>query len=222
MSDPPEHHTFVLADLAGYTALTEAHGDERAADVAADFVRGVRELLEEYDAEEVKAIGDALLLHVASAREAVELARRVVCEVGTTHAALAVRVGVHTGTAVQRSGDWFGSAVNVAARVADQAEAGEVMLTDAVLAATGEDLEVRSRGRAHLKNVRSPVELFALALDEHLPAQAFVVDPVCRMALDPEQASLEISYEGESYSFCSQECGAAFAATPTFFVRTRV
>ena len=55
-------HTFVFADLAGYTALTEAHGDEHAADAAAEFCGAVRVLLPEHNTEEVKAIGDARLL----------------------------------------------------------------------------------------------------------------------------------------------------------------
>lgn len=39
------HHTFVFADLAGFTALTEAHGDEHAADLATDIYTRVRERL---------------------------------------------------------------------------------------------------------------------------------------------------------------------------------
>jgi adenylate cyclase len=219
MPDPAEQHTFLLADLAGYTALTEAHGDERAADVAADFVHAVRRLLTEYEGEEVKALGDALLLRLASAGDALALARRIVCEVGTSHAALGVRIGVHTGTAVERDGDWFGSAVNVAARVADRAQAGEVMLTAAALAAAGGQVEVLRRDPALLKNVRQPVELYALDLDPHIP-QSLVVDPVCRMALDPDQAYSRISLGGHAFSFCSPECAEAFSADPEQYARS--
>ena len=221
MADLPEHHTFVLADLAGYTALTEAHGDERAADVAADFVRSVRGLVADYDAEEVKALGDALLVRVRSARDATELARRVVCELGTRHRALGVRVGVHTGTAVQRDGDWFGSAINVAARVADVAEAGEVVLTKAALDAAGHATNVRSRGRRQLKNVGEPIELFALVLDEHLPVQPLAIDPVCRMAVNPEHAAEWTTYRGTVYAFCSNECASTFSANPAKYARRR-
>jgi class 3 adenylate cyclase len=219
MANPAEEQTFVLADLAGYTALTEAHGDERAADVAIDFVRAVRSLLTAYEAEEVKALGDALLIRLPAAANAVELARRIVCELGTKHARLGVRVGVHTGTAVQREGDWFGSALNVAARVADLAEAGEVMLTEATVAAAGKDLEVREKGQVALKNVRRPVQIYALALDEHLPESPLAVDPVCHMALDVEQAHQTLQHAGATYVFCSPECAAAFEADPTSFAR---
>ncbi len=49
MSTPQQ--TFLFADLAGYTALTEAHDDEFAADTAVDFVVTARELLAEAEAE---------------------------------------------------------------------------------------------------------------------------------------------------------------------------
>jgi adenylate cyclase len=52
--------TFLFADLSGFTALTEAHGDEQAADLTGGFCVAVRGLLAEHQAHEVKAIGDAL------------------------------------------------------------------------------------------------------------------------------------------------------------------
>jgi class 3 adenylate cyclase len=75
---PATTQTFLFADLAGYTAVTEAHGDEHAADVAAEFVRSVRTLVDEYGGEHVKAIGDAVLVRVDDPAAALELARRVV------------------------------------------------------------------------------------------------------------------------------------------------
>lgn len=104
MNDPAAAapSTFLFADLAGYTALTEAHGDEHAAHEAAAFCDAVRELLDDYDGEEVKAIGDALLLRVAEPVEALRLAARIVCELGERDRSLGVRIGMHTGTAVRR------------------------------------------------------------------------------------------------------------------------
>jgi adenylate cyclase len=66
-------HTFLFADLAGFTALTEAMGDEEAADLAAGFCSAVRELFPARGAEEVKAIGDALMVRLDDAGEAVRL-----------------------------------------------------------------------------------------------------------------------------------------------------
>jgi len=110
-------HTFLFADLAGFTALTEAHGDEEAADLAAEFFDCVRDLLPEYGGEEVKTIGDAVMLRCERPDAAVELGLRIVDEVRKRDHFPVVRVGMHTGPATERSNDWFGAAVNVAARV---------------------------------------------------------------------------------------------------------
>ncbi len=66
-------HTFLFADLAGFTALTEAHGDEEAADLAAEFFDCVRDLLPDYGGEEVKTIGDAVMVRCDRPDAAVEL-----------------------------------------------------------------------------------------------------------------------------------------------------
>ena len=113
MSEHREH-TFLFADLAGFTALTEAHGDEEAADLAAKFFAGVRELLPEYGAEEVKTIGDAVMVRCDRADEAVGLGIRIVEEIGEKSGFPIDRVGMNTGHATKRSGDWFGAAVNIA------------------------------------------------------------------------------------------------------------
>src|SRR3954469_5380805 len=54
--------TFLFADIAGFTALTEAHGDEEAADLVADFCRAVQAELPAYGGVHLKTIGDALML----------------------------------------------------------------------------------------------------------------------------------------------------------------
>lgn len=109
--------TFLFADLSGFTALTEAHGDEQAADLVGGFCAAVRRLLAEHQAHEVKAIGDALMLRAGDAAAAIRLGLRIVHDVGAQHGFPLVRVGMHTGLAVERDGDWFGTTVNLAARV---------------------------------------------------------------------------------------------------------
>lgn len=214
-------HTFLFADLAGYTALTEAHGDHYAADAAAEFCADVRALLAEYDAEEVKAIGDALMVRTTRALDAARLAERIVGGRSGRHRALGVRLGIHTGTAVRKGDDWFGSAVNIASRVTDAAQAGEVLLTGDTRDALGESIAVRSRGQRTFKNMARPVALFELALEAENTPRALPVDPVCRMALDPDRAHASQVYRDVTYHFCSQPCQSAFAADPARHTRSR-
>src|SRR3954469_2679527 len=121
--------TFVFADIAGFTALTEAHGDEEAATLAADFTDAVKAELAACDGVRVKSIGDALMLRIPDAGEAILLGLRIVGDLMRDHGSPAVRVGLHHGPALERGGDYFGATVNLAARVSAAAVGGEVLLT---------------------------------------------------------------------------------------------
>jgi len=219
-TSPREQHTFVVADLAGYTALTEAHGDEEAADAAAEFCDAARTLLRAHGAEEIKTLGDAILLHVADAAHAVDLAERIVAGYGARHRTLGIRVGVHTGTAVRRGDDWFGSAVNLAARVADLAEAGEVLLTATTRLALDPTIALHDRGPHTFKNVPRPLDVYALDIDRH-PLEPLPIDPVCRMAVDPVRAVAREVVDGVEYFLCSDDCARAFAAEPAVYLAQR-
>lgn len=132
----PKESIFLFADLAGFTALTEAHGDASAAMIAGDFTAGVRKILGDFSAEEVKTIGDEVMIRVIDPDTAVRLGTRIVDDLAF-HGSPPIRVGMHSGPAVSREGDWFGATVNLASRVADAAKPGEVLITDKPAAGCG-------------------------------------------------------------------------------------
>lgn len=218
--------TFLFADLAGFTALTEVHGDEQAADLVERFCEQAREALPAYDADEVKAIGDALLLHSADAVQAVRLAHHLARNIGGRHGFPGVRVGVHTGPAVERGDDWFGATVNLASRVSGAAAAGEVLVTEATKAAGAPGLpqfDFRFVGAKRFKNVKDPVRVYA-AVDGSQPEKErgrLTVDPVCRMAVDPARSEWQRLHRGATYCFCSEACATAFDADPEHYHRQR-
>jgi len=115
---------FALVDLAGYTALTETHGDEHAAELATTFAALAAECLASGD-RMVKPIGDAVLLASTNPSAGITLVDRLrMASADVTGFPLA-RAGLHHGPAVERDGDMFGAAVNLAARVAGQAAGGQ-------------------------------------------------------------------------------------------------
>jgi class 3 adenylate cyclase len=159
--------------LSGFTALTEVHGDTEAADLAAGFLEDTRALLRDHNAEEVKTLGDAVMIRCHAVSDAVGLALRIVHQVGSRHGFPTVRVGLHTGPAVQRDSDWFDATVNLAARISAAATGGEILLSGAAAAAAGaptggpvsrvpghQRVVLHSRGRRQLRNVANPVALF--------------------------------------------------------------
>jgi adenylate cyclase len=211
--------TFVFADIAGFTALTEAHGDEQAAALVADFCAAVNAELETFGATHVKSIGDALMLRVPEPGHAVRLGLRIVHDLMPGHGAPAVRAGLHHGCYVERDGDFFGAAVNLAARVSGQAVGGEVLLTGqtAALAPDLDGVLYEPRGRQPLRNVRDPVELFAAVPAGQDTKHRLAIDPVCRMAVDPDHAAGRLTYDGTAYFFCTLACAGEFSQRPDTF-----
>jgi adenylate cyclase len=155
--------TFLFADLVGFTELTSQRGDDEAAELAISFHGRVSELARELGCHVVKAIGDAVMVRSENGEAAVQLARGIL---GLARAGglPPVRVGLDTGTAVERDGDWFGATVNTASRVTAAAGAGELLMTERTrnAAAGVSGLELTARGRHPLKG---------------LPAQALFGEP---------------------------------------------
>jgi class 3 adenylate cyclase len=208
--------TFAFVDMAGFTALTEAHGDETAAGHAARFYQLARESLVG-SAQLVKHIGDAVLIVSDEPDEALATVRNLTVAVEEEANFPLVRGGLHTGSAVRSTdgpgpADYFGSGVNVAARVAATAACRQVLLTDAVAS----DLDatkwsLRPLGRTQFRNVPEPLNLFELIIEE---AAEGAVDPVCRMRIPPTAVIGSIRHGDSMLVFCSLECLAAFTANP--------
>ena len=154
-----ESSTFLFTDLVGYTALAAAEGDDRAADVALAFFASVRGLLAEHGAEEVKTLGDGMMLRAERADAGIRLGVRIVETLESDPDSPPVRVGVHTGPAVNRDGDWFGTTVNVASRLCSAAGDGEVLVSEDSREAAGQmpKIELAERRLHWLKNVTDPV-----------------------------------------------------------------
>jgi len=152
-------HTFLFTDLVGFTALTAEQGAARGADVALLFYARVREQLAEHGAEEIKTIGDALMLRCDDADAATRLGLRIVEDLDALPGFPPVRVGMHTGPAVERAGDWYGTTVNVASRLCSAAAGGEVLVSQATAQAAGalRDVELGEPRLHWLKNVTQPV-----------------------------------------------------------------
>jgi adenylate cyclase len=207
--------TFLFADIAGFTALTEAHGDEQAVQLVEEFESAVQAELPRLGGECVKTVGDALMLRVPDPADAVRLGMWVTRHAMSGHHAPSVRVGGNHGPAVERGGDYFGATVNVAARVSALAAGGELLVTGrmAALAPELEGVLYQSRGRQVLRNVAEPVEIFAVVrVDED--AGRFPIDPVCRMAVDPDHAVGRLLLDEKAYYFCSLGCVTAFSQHP--------
>lgn len=205
-----------FVDLAGFTALTEAHGDDHAADLIERFVEIAHGEQSTGD-RVVKSIGDAVLLRSPSGRASVELTVRVMRRCAREPEFPLARGGVHAGPIVERASDVFGATVNLAARIASCAHGGQLLVSATVRGQLVDPaLTVVDLGEFEFRNVTAPLHLFEVPLG--LDGGCGGIDPVCRMRVERDRAGGSLRYEGTDYWLCSLTCAALFATNPGAYV----
>lgn len=153
--------TFLFADLVGFTALVEAEGDWAGAR-AADRLRWAARRALRGDAALVKTLGDGVMVVAGTPAAAAATAFSLVDLVDAEPGVPPVAVGLHRGVAVEVGGDYFGSAVNLAARLVDEAGAGQILCTASVAEAVTDAAVTVPIGVASFKGVPEPVGLYEL------------------------------------------------------------
>lgn len=209
------HVAVLFVDLAGFTPLTEAMGDAAAAGVLERFSDLVRQAAIESDGRIVKQMGDEFMVVFSDARDAVTCGLDIAARVSAEHEFPGVRLGAHAGSALYREGDYAGATVNIAARVAGQAGAGQFLVTSTVRSAAAElgEVEFTPAGARELKGVSDRLELsFVTRASDADPTR--VADPVCGMQLDPQRSETRLLWRGRELYFCSERCLQRFTAEP--------
>ncbi len=211
--------TFCFVDIAGYTALTETHGEHAAADLVEDFTRLVHSAVAAHGQVQELAGDNAFLVFPdpASAIEAIANLYRAVAGIWDFPA---LRTGLHHGPALYRTNRYFGTTINLAARTAARAASGEILCTTPVAESLARlenpTFTIDPVGTVKLKNLPQEVALFAVRLIDGNRQR--VIDPVCQMQVDKKTAAAEQEFEGNRYWFCSAGCSDRFAHNPSDFV----
>ena len=168
---------FLFADLRGWTAFVEAHGDAAAAELLAAYRDLVRATVTQFGGAEIKTEGDSFYVVFDAASGAVECGLALVdaaAAASREHPERPIRVGVgiHAGETIEMDGGYVGSAVNVAARVCSVARAGEVAITETVqgLVRTGLPVHFVPRGTPKLKGIDQPIEIYVVRRGPAPPA----------------------------------------------------
>jgi adenylate cyclase len=146
-------------DLAGYTRLAEEQGDLAAAEVASDLAILVHTTAQAHRGRPVKWLGDGVMFHFDDPGDAVRCGLELVEQAGTA-ISVPARIGINAGAVVVQEGDYFGRTVNVAARIADHAQAHEVLVSEDARQLAGDgELRFEPVGDVTLRGISQPVRL---------------------------------------------------------------
>jgi class 3 adenylate cyclase len=164
--------TLLFSDMVGFTAMTERLGDLRAREVIRHHNKVVREQLQAHGGYEVELQGDGFLLAFGSARQgllcAIAIQRAFAAHAGAASGAageaIRVRIGAHTGEALRDADKFFGKTVILAARIAGQADAGEILVSSLVrdLTSSTGDVTFGDEREVHLKGISSAQRLVSV------------------------------------------------------------
>jgi len=146
-------------DLVGYTRLTEERGDAAAAALAETLAVLVNQSSREHGGVPVKWLGDGVMVHFREPAGAVLSALRMVRQLPEAGLPPA-HVGVAAGPVVAQGGDYFGRTVNLAARIAARASAGQVLVSGSVAeTAPPPGVTFVELGELRLKGIARPVRV---------------------------------------------------------------
>jgi class 3 adenylate cyclase len=167
--------TIMFTDLEGSTNLTQRLGDARAMAVLRTHDEIIREAVSRNGGSEVKHTGDGLMAAFPSVSGAIESAVQMQRRFATGDGGgvpLRIRIGMAAGEPVTEHSDFFGAAVQLAARLADRAAPGTVLVSSTVHdLALGKGFEFLKRGRLRPKGFDDAVQVYEVVWQEQPAAR---------------------------------------------------
>jgi adenylate cyclase len=204
----------LMADLSGYTALTEVHGDRAAMlvinkflDIAKKSLAGESKLLER--------AGDQLVIISEDADDLARTALALLRNSERESHFLPIHAGLHYGTVFEHQGHFYGGTLNLAARISARAKGNRILCSEDFIDAMAEPELYRTvyQGSVNFKNVFEAREIFELQAESNDERFEPKIDPICQMQLDEEELNISYHNGHEDYHFCSEDCKEIFHKT---------
>jgi class 3 adenylate cyclase len=152
-----------FSDIENSTAMNDEIGDRAWVRLLARHERLVRDSVDAHGGHIVKSQGDGFMLAFGSGQQAVDCAVSLQRDLATgTRPPIRVRIGIHRGEAVHRDGDLFGRNVAFAARVAGEAQGGEILISESVREVLDESPPLDDGRDAELKGLPGQHRLYAV------------------------------------------------------------
>jgi adenylate cyclase len=159
----------LFTDLVGFSDWALDAGDDAALELLRTVGRTVDPVIKDREGRIIKRLGDGVMAVFDDAGEAVDaalMASRAVQQISVDGYNPELRGGIHFGRPRKLGNDYFGVDVNVAARVADAAGPGEVLISEAVCEQIGDsDVDLRRRWRFRAKGTPSDLKVFSAKLE---------------------------------------------------------
>jgi len=193
----------LMADLSGYTALTETHGPASAADLIDKYIQIAKKCLVG-DTQLHQCTGDEIMFVSDSPDYLLATALKLEADTGSQENFLQVHGGLHFGKVLKRANNYFGSAVNFTSRIAAKSIAGSFWCSDEFLNSVRDKTvcTFKSKGKHCFKNINGEKEVFEVRTEK---TENSYIDPVCHMLILNPQTAIQHPCHNEHF-FCSSQC----------------
>jgi class 3 adenylate cyclase len=208
---------FLISDLAGYTPLTETHGDLSASEIVERYLSMVKNSLEP-DTEFVERVGDEVLILSENVINLIKSAIKLVENIYLEHNFPTIHAGIHGGTIIERNGHYLGSTLNLTSRIASYSKGGQLLCSGYIRDIVGclSDICFIKLEKIRFKNYSDPVEIFEIITPKQ--KESITIDPVCRMQVNKDDPTARLPFGDITYYFCSYDCAKLFIENPQKFV----
>lgn len=201
----------LMADLSGYTAMTEIHGDNAAVEMIEKYIKMGQNSLAG-NSHLLERTGDQLLI---VSEDADDLAKTAIALKHRTEKEpnfLGIHCGLHYGPVIERNNHLFGAVVNMAARIASSAAENKILCSKEFVEALKypEKLQLISQGNIDFKNVLEAAEIFEVLPLIQKKTRKIYIDPVCHIRLSAMEIHISLIDGEDEYFFCSEECRKIF------------
>ena len=135
----------MFADIAGSTRLYDTLGDVAAEGIIDDCLKLLKSVTKKHNGTVIKTIGDEIMSSFSNANDAASAALEMQTTLENSELDVSIRVGLQYGSAIERDGDIYGDAVNVAARMAGVAKGKQIITTEYLVCELNEKLSEHAR-----------------------------------------------------------------------------
>jgi class 3 adenylate cyclase/YHS domain-containing protein len=201
----------MMADLSGYTAVTEIHGDVVAMKLAEKYLYIARNsLIGKTIIHEIT--GDQLLMASDKADDLAMSAIALKQNAEKELRFLEIHFGLHYGPVIEKNGRLFGAVVNFTSRILGSAGVNKIICSREFIAALlhPERFRFEPQGESFFKNILNKAELFEMLPISGNKLPKFHIDPICHMRLSLKENTISSIDKETEYFFCSESCKTLF------------
>jgi len=197
-----EKTAIMFADVEGSTSLYEKLGDKEAQKSIEQCLEHMANITTQHGGTVIKTIGDEIMCRFDTEDDAVaaacDIQEAIEGLVFSSHSALAIRIGLHYGLTIQKDGDVFGDAVNVAARMANIAKGKQIITTEETIINLEPHQQKKARkfDKTTVKGKQEEIVIYEVLWK---PENATVIQNSSALAAIVAANKLVISWQGQQY-----------------------